>query len=153
MTSLGVGLWPGAPGTYGSALTAAAVGGLTWAGGQPLAGVWFWLALALVTGLALYSVAQALRRRVFGSSHDPGAIVIDEAAGQLVALYGVSGFGWELFLGFLFFRLFDIWKPFPVYQSQSLPGTWGVVTDDLLAGVYALGALRLAAWLGSWLLT
>jgi phosphatidylglycerophosphatase A len=46
----------------------------------------------------------------------------------------------------LLFRLFDIWKPFPVRQLESLPGGWGIVADDLMAGVYAALVLFLAGW-------
>jgi phosphatidylglycerophosphatase A len=45
---------------------------------------------------------------------------------------------------FVLFRIFDIWKPFPAYQSQALPGGWGVMADDVVAGLYALLAILLS---------
>lgn len=149
LVTLGVGLLPGPQGTYASALVAA----LAWAwlaqGGPPLSGPWYGL---LCLGLAVLAVASsqaALNRRIFGSTHDPGAIVIDEAAGMLLALYGLAAPGWPLLAALAAFRLFDIAKPWPVGWSQRLPGGWGVVADDLLAGLYALGVVRLLGlWLG-----
>jgi len=79
---------------------------------------------------------------------------VDEAAGMLVALVGhPRGLGWVLGLFFLF-RVMDVWKPFPIHHLQRLPGGFGVVTDDLLAGVYAnlvLQLVRLLPWLLPWL--
>ena len=70
---------------------------------------------------------------------DPSEAVVDEVIGQLVTLSFVPfGLPWPFILaGFLLFRLFDIWKPFPIDALQSLPGGIGVCADDVLAGVYA----------------
>ena len=68
---------------------------------------------------------------------------MDEVAGMLVALVGAPpGWRWTLVL-FLLFRILDVWKPPPIDRLQRLPGGFGIVADDLLAGVYAaaLGAL------------
>ena len=155
LASLGVGLLPGARGTYGSLLTLGAAALWLARGGGALAGWRYGLVLAGVTALALAASGLALRRRIFGKERDPGRIVIDEAAGQLLALYGLGGLEWwRLGLAFLGFRLFDIVKPWPVNQLQELPGAWGVVADDLMAGAYALGLVELARWalagLGTW---
>jgi phosphatidylglycerophosphatase A len=75
---------------------------------------------------------------------DPSSIVVDEVAGMLVACLGQPRtLPWTLAM-FLLFRVFDVWKPLGVHSLQALPGGWGVVTDDLLAGAYAnlLGQLR-----------
>jgi phosphatidylglycerophosphatase A len=145
-----VGLLPGPTGTYGSLLTCL----LAWAwlaeGGRPLFGLWYLLALLGAAALAVAVSEAALRREVFGPRYDPGQIVIDEMAGQLVALYGVSTLGWEILAGFLAFRLFDIAKPWPAHSSQALPGGWGVTADDLLAGIYALALVRLAVLCSTW---
>ncbi len=96
---------------------------------------------------------------------DPGYIVIDEWAGQWIALMPstlmVSGGmyfirGWDnpswilicpILVPFLLFRLFDIWKPWPIFKLQSLPRGWGVVVDDLMAGVYsAVITVALLPW-------
>ncbi len=138
--SLGVGLLPGAPGTYGSLLCL----GLAWLwlhlGGGPLAGAgfaWFLVGLAC---LALAFSQSALNLGLFGGKPDPGQVVIDEALGQMLAMWGVAAPGWEMLAGFALFRALDILKPWPVGWSQRLPGAWGIVMDDALAG--------LLAWLG-----
>lgn len=66
---------------------------------------------------------------------------------MLVAMFGISSLGWELLAALAFFRFFDIVKPLGVNTLQRLEGTWGVVADDLLAGLYALLAWRSLAWL------
>lgn len=69
---------------------------------------------------------------------DPGCVVIDEVVGMQVILLGAAGVGiWGGLAAFFVFRVFDVLKPFPVNRSQKLPGGWGVVVDDLLAGVYS----------------
>jgi len=71
-------------------------------------------------------------------------VVIDEVLGQWLTLAGAAALNWKSWLAaFLLFRLFDIWKPFPVRQLEALPGGWGIVADDLMAGLY--GALVLFA--------
>lgn len=75
---------------------------------------------------------------------DPGIIVVDEVAGMIVSVLFLPRTPQVLVAAFLLFRLFDIWKPFPVRASQDLPGGFGVMVDDLLAGVYTLLLLVLA---------
>jgi phosphatidylglycerophosphatase A len=92
--------------------------------------------------------------KLYGS--DPACVVIDEIVGMQVLLVGASPNNpLGLFVAFLLFRFFDIVKPFPVGRSQSLPGGWGVVMDDLLAGVYGrIVVILLSLWfpsLGSFL--
>jgi phosphatidylglycerophosphatase A len=78
---------------------------------------------------------------------DPGCIVLDEIAGQLVASAVVPLFAYPSpraaaavwIVSFLAFRLFDVWKPGPIRGWQSLPGGWGIVIDDLAAGALAAG--------------
>ena len=80
---------------------------------------------------------------------DPSSVVVDEVAGMLVALIAAPpGLGWALAL-FCLFRVFDVWKPYPIHRLQDLPGGWGIVADDLLAGVYAnlVGRLAYAVWM------
>jgi len=79
--------------------------------------------------------------------HDNQIIVIDEIVGMLitVALFGKSLI-W-LVVGFLLFRLFDILKPFPVKASEKLPHGWGVMMDDVVAGIYSALCLRLIFYL------
>jgi phosphatidylglycerophosphatase A len=73
---------------------------------------------------------------------DPGLVVIDEVLGQWLTLVGATSFTWKNFLAaFLLFRVFDIWKPWPIRKIERLPGGYGIVCDDLAAGLY--GALIL----------
>lgn len=74
--------------------------------------------------------------------HDPGRVVIDEVAGMLVSLLFVPLGLTTVMAGFLLFRAFDILKPFPVRLAERMPGGWGVMNDDILAGVYANLVLR-----------
>ncbi len=77
------------------------------------------------------------RAEIIYSNKDDQRIVIDEIAGFQVAMLPVAISGVNLFIAFVLFRIFDIWKPFPVNRLQDLPGGWGVVIDDVGAGVYA----------------
>jgi phosphatidylglycerophosphatase A len=130
-TWFGCGLAPKAPGTVGSlgALPAAWII-LTYGG-------WPWLAAAAAAAAVLGIVATAvvLRR---SSVKDPSFVVIDEVAGQWIALLP-AGLDPVLFIaGFLAFRLFDIWKPWPVsWADRAVSGALGVMLDDLIAGVFA----------------
>ena len=127
---------PVAPGTFGSAAGLL----LFWAvrASGSLA-----VELAVVLAVIAVGVAAATRAESATGEHDPGLIVIDETAGMLVTLAAVPvGFGGAV-AGFLAFRLFDIVKPFPARRAERLPGGWGVMADDLVAGVYAQALLRL----------
>jgi phosphatidylglycerophosphatase A len=70
--------------------------------------------------------------------------VIDEVLGQMIALWFVPRSWPWLLAGFLLFRLFDIWKPLGAREAQRLPGGWGIVIDDVMAGLYALALLQIA---------
>ena len=78
---------------------------------------------------------------------DPGFVVIDEVAGQWIALLGCPFDLRHAAIALVLFRLFDITKPFPARQLESLPGGWGIVFDDVAAGLYAWG---IAALLRIW---
>jgi phosphatidylglycerophosphatase A len=160
----GVGRIPVAPGTFGSVV------GLLWFAVLLTPGkFWFYL-LGTIIGILL-SVwlcgvgEQVLKRR------DPGSVVLDEIIalpicflGWVAILYFKHGAmpspeyffshkTWVLSAGvFALFRLFDVTKPWPVHQSQSLPGGWGVTIDDVLAAVY-VNAVVLLIYGGNWLLT
>ena len=130
---------PVAPGTFGSAAGLL----LFWAvrASGSLA-----VELAVVLAVTAVGVVVATRAESATGRHDPGLIVIDETAGMLVTLAAVPvGFGGAV-AGFLAFRLFDIVKPFPARRAERLPGGWGVMADDLVAGVYAQALLRLFLW-------
>lgn len=140
-TWFGSGLSPVAPGTMGSLAALPFAWGLLVWGGTPalLAGA----AAVFVLGIP---VSAAYGRQI--GRDDPGEIVIDEVAGQWLALVP-AGLDPVLFaLGFVFFRLFDVWKPWPVsWADRSLKGGLGVMVDDILAGVLAAAAVwGLKAW-------
>jgi phosphatidylglycerophosphatase A len=130
-TWFGCGLSPIAPGTAGSLAAIAIAYLLPW---PPLA---FGIAAVVITPIGIWAAgvtANQLRRE------DPGLVVIDEVAGQWLTLAGAGTINWKsLLIGFALFRLFDIWKPFPVNRLERLPGGLGIMADDLGAGLY--GAL------------
>jgi phosphatidylglycerophosphatase A len=69
---------------------------------------------------------------------DPGMVVVDEVLGVWVTLLGTTALNWKSFTAaFVLFRVFDIWKPWPVRKFEDLPDGTGIVADDLAAGVYA----------------
>jgi phosphatidylglycerophosphatase A len=122
------GYCPIAPGTAGSL-----VGLVIWWFGADLN---IWLQLSFIVTLFFLGVwAATLAEKDWG--HDSGKIVIDEVLGMWVTLWLVPKSLWLFAAGFLLFRVFDIIKPLGARQSQKLPGGWGVMVDDLLAGVYA----------------
>lgn len=124
----GAGYFPFAPGTVGSAL-AIGLYLLTshWTAGAQLA----LLAGVTVVGTWAADVAATAIGR-----EDPGPVIIDEVAGQLVTLL-LTGAGLVgAIIGFFVFRLFDIVKPFPARRFEALPGGVGIMADDLMAGVY-----------------
>ncbi len=138
----GIGLLPFAPGTWGS-LIALPLGWLLhgWAG--PLAVV---LAMVVIF-FAGWWASEALSRR--GDDHDPGYIVIDEVAGQLLVLAVIPPDPLLYAVGFVLFRLFDILKPaFIGWADRAVKGGLGVMLDDLLAGL--CGALALYAIMRFW---
>ena len=90
----------------------------------------------------------ASRRGEEAWGHDAGRIVIDEIAGALITVWWLPLTPQVLLAGFFAFRVMDILKPPPAYQIQSLPGGWGVMADDLVAGAYAHGIVRATQLLG-----
>jgi phosphatidylglycerophosphatase A len=139
----GVGYFPIAPGTAGSALAVAGCAALG-ADGHP-----WWL---LGAAAALYFPAcwaAGVAERIAGQ-RDPGIVVIDEVVGQLVTLAAApAAGGWKYWLaGFIIFRALDVLKPFPARRLERLPGGWGIVADDVMAGVYGWALLSAARWAG-----
>ncbi|HWQ93133.1 MAG TPA: phosphatidylglycerophosphatase A [Clostridia bacterium] len=145
---LGIGRIPWAPGTFGSLL------GFVWFALLLTSGRWsvFWAGTLLGIPLSIWLAGRA--ETILGRT-DPGSVVIDEIiaipicfAGILIWMAGSNGAlpsptrffagkGWLLTLGvFVAFRFFDVVKPWPVRQSQALPGGWGVTVDDCLAALY-----------------
>lgn len=137
-TFFGAGLSPRAPGTAGSL---ASLG--LWAPLVILESAW-WIRL-IVVGLVFLAgtlAAEAIVRA--RGAEDPQIVVIDEVAGMGIALLWAAPSGWSLLAGFFLFRLFDIWKPWPVrLADRAVKGGFGVMLDDVLAGGYALVGLLL----------
>ena len=141
---LGVaGLDPKAPGTWGTAIACLLAPYIFLPLSLPLRAVAL-AALFVLGGLAATRAEQILDRK------DPGEVVIDELVGVWLVLlpFEKPGFGLVL-AAFAFFRLFDIWKPWPVRASENwLPAGFGVMIDDVLAGVWALLCVAFLRWLG-----
>jgi phosphatidylglycerophosphatase A len=140
---LGVGFAPVAPATVASFIVALL---LIPAVGHVSTLAWGVVVLALLP-VAVWSSGEA--EKTLGTDAKP--IVIDEVVGMLVGGFGVAMGSRPLVslaLLFVLFRVFDIWKPLGIDRSQKLPGGWGVVVDDVLAGVLTNVVLRVAVgWL------
>ena len=158
ITTFGVGYLPLAPGTWGSM-----VGVLIylafreivaryelyfsqngWHGAQISAAVHVVIAFLFLL-FCLLGIWAANRATVLFRNKDPQQAVVDEVIGQLlVFLFVPFDISWKLIAaGFLLFRLFDIWKPYPIDSLQNLPAGIGVCADDILAGVYGGAILSL----------
>lgn len=141
-----IGLIRVAPGTWGSAVGLCLLLVVRQTAGPVLESA----LLAVVLACGVWSATLAERH--YGRS-DPGVIVIDEVAGVLIALFWIPVTGIGFLAGFLAFRVFDIVKPFPVGAAERLPSGWGVMADDVVAGLYAYVTVRvLAALAPEWML-
>ena len=139
-TFFGVGRLRPGPGTWGSAATV-----LLWAliSSRIAPEGRTWATIAAAIAITLIGIPAATRVARASGLKDPQFVVIDEVAGQLVALIAVP-LAWKTFLvGLILFRVFDILKPPPVRQLESLPEGAGIVVDDLGAGLYALAVMHL----------
>jgi phosphatidylglycerophosphatase A len=176
-TSLGLGYLRPAPGTWGSlaGVALAAIFSIRNDWSMPVG--WLinteMLRLLFFLLVSLGGVWAAGRVARHSGKHDPQFVVIDEVSGQWLTLMlgnvhafwnhssvehvsyagahltGAVPSNWKyLLLGFILFRGFDIWKPFPVRQLESLPGGWGIMADDWGAAVYAAAGLWIARALG-----
>ena len=130
------GYLPKAPGTWGSMVGVA---------------LWFWLRslplapyLYVVAGIFIIGTIAAGAAEKIVDHGDPGLVVIDEIVGQLIALAAVPAEPLWVILGFVFFRIFDILKPFPVgWLDGHIHGGLGIMLDDVVAGLYALLVVQL----------
>ncbi len=139
-TGFGAGLSPVMPGTAGTL-----VGVLICLAFLPLHWIFRFIFVAVLVGVAVYVSERA--EEIYGKKDDQ-RIVIDEIAGFLLAMLPVAINFINLALAFVLFRIFDIWKPYPLRKFQELPGGWGVVVDDIGAGIYAAAVLLLLVVFG-----
>ncbi|MEP6819002.1 MAG: phosphatidylglycerophosphatase A [bacterium] len=162
IATCGVGYLPLAPGTWGSLvgvglfllmrdffiwLLAYLYGSQQWDMLQDLYGI-VTLEIVTICGVTLIGIWAASRTEKLYGIKDPGKVVIDEVAGQMIALLPVPlVFGstwWYSILAFILFRFFDIVKPYPARRLESLEAGLGIMADDIVAGVYAAIAVALA---------
>ncbi len=142
-TWFGTGLVPRAPGTAGTLA------------GLPLVLIIkcfgsLYEALVLFVFVLLAVWAAERSYRLLGRE-DPPEVVIDEVAGYLLALFLLPASWLTISLGFLLFRIFDIWKPFPIKRLEAVRGGPGIVLDDLVAGIYANLVMRVVLLFLSWM--
>ena len=143
-TGFGAGYGPIAPGTWGSIPGLIAFWGLDRIGA--------WTAAAGAAFAAAIGVWAAGRAELLFGEKDPGRVVIDEVAGQMVTLLFLPARPLVLLVGFLLFRVLDVLKPWPARGFEALPGGSGIMADDLMVGVYANLILHaLASWRPAWL--
>lgn len=163
VATCGVGYLPLAPGTWGSLvgvgiyllwhLTRARLLWLFSEFPKFQTGIQFLLTtltLALIVCITMAGIWAATRVEKLLGRKDPGIVVIDEVAGQLITFLPILLIDpfteWPLIVaGFLLFRAFDIWKPYPVRRLESLESGLGIMADDVLAGAYAAIVLSLLA--------
>jgi phosphatidylglycerophosphatase A len=136
-TWFGCGYFPWGPGTAGSLAAVLIAFALhVYFGSGQLTFLSLTVVLLIPAIWASTRTARLLQRK------DPGLVVVDEVLGQWLTLVGATSLTWQNFLaGFLLFRVFDIWKPWPIRKIERLPEGSGIVCDDLAAGFY--GALIL----------
>jgi phosphatidylglycerophosphatase A len=149
----GLGWLPIAPGTWGSLPPVAAFGLMSLLGVPGVVNTIVMAAFVVAGSVACVLCVPAVS--ALAGKTDPGEVVVDEVAGQAVTFLplgqllsgDLSGAQccFVTILGFLLFRAFDITKPWPIRKLEGLPAGWGVLADDLLAGVFAAAALGISA--------
>jgi phosphatidylglycerophosphatase A len=152
-TVCGIGYIPAAPGTWGSVVGVALYCFLgarivlsassALLAGHSLRLLPAWLVTAAIALLGVWAADRAAK---FLGTEDPQCVVVDEVSGQLLTyVAALAPLNWKyLLLGFILFRAFDIWKPFPARQAEALPGGLGIMADDWMAAVYAAIGLWIA---------
>jgi len=143
----GLGYFPVAPGSVGAAASIAAVVALS---RLPITNGWLSV-LVGVTATVIFAagVPAATGAESYFRRKDPGHVVIDEVVGQMVTLLAAPRAEWKgLLAAYLLFRAIDVIKPFPARRLEHLKGGWGILLDDVAAGLWSLAAFTLVAhWL------
>lgn len=137
IATCGVGYLPVAPGTFGSLV---AVGIFLLLARVVTGSSLVAVVLVLIVAFTVAGIWAATRTEQLSGKKDPGKVVVDEVAGQFIALFPLTLFPhWStvaVIVSFILFRFFDIVKPYPANRLQELSGGAGVMFDDLVAGVY-----------------
>ena len=156
ITTFGLGHMKPASGTWGSLPPPVLSGVLIVLGQGPAANPWLYNGLLIAT-LLVFSAACILfgdhAEARFGKK-DPGQVVADETAAQCIPLLFLPAIAvltwpvaaWTILIAFLSFRIFDIIKPWPARGIQKTPGGWGILLDDLVAGLYATVVVQGFSW-------
>jgi phosphatidylglycerophosphatase A len=139
----GCGRFPKAPGTAGTLGAIPFYLLLRHIGGLPAVAI----AAVAVTFIGVWAANQVVRQT---GIKDPQIVCIDEVAGVLITLLAAPDNGVGLLAGFVLFRIFDQWKPWPARAAERLPEGWGVMMDDVAAGIWGAGCLLAGRALG-WL--
>ncbi|MEP7337793.1 MAG: phosphatidylglycerophosphatase A [Acidobacteriota bacterium] len=155
-TGFGAGLIPLGPGTWGSLVGLLISYGLIAVFSLDVVLLQNALIVASLI-LAAIGIWSSTRAETIFDRKDAGQIVIDEVCGQVISFVFIapyivrlgSQWRWWMILGFLLFRAFDIFKPYPINRLQSLTGGVGVMMDDILAGIYAAMLMSLALWIAT----
>lgn len=141
-TFFGAGLGKPGPGTYGSVAAVLIWAAVAWAAHGAASTLLIFLLAGIALTVALGVPAATIAARESGKE-DPGFVVIDEVAGQWIALLGSPADWKHGLIALVLFRVFDITKPWPARQLEDLPEGWGIVFDDVAAGLYAWGVASL----------
>jgi phosphatidylglycerophosphatase A len=141
-TFFGSGLLKPAPGTWGSLAAVLVWAAFAWVVQPSALTLNAALAIGVVVVIALGVPAATIAERESGR-HDPTFVVIDEVAGQWIALLGCPLDWRHALICLVLFRAFDVTKPPPARQLERLPAGWGIVFDDVAAGLYAWGVASL----------
>lgn len=134
-----VGFFPVAPGTAGSAAALVLYAILRWIG-------WPAVELGAILIVCAAGVWASTEGETLLGGTDPGPVVIDEVAGMLITLAAMPLSLSGVIVGFLCFRIFDVIKPFPARRLEEAPAGWGIMLDDVAAGLYGQVTLRLLVW-------
>lgn len=146
-TALGLGYSPIIPGTIGSLLGIVIFLALIQSGLPPLVSIF------IIIGLFFLGVIISTKAEEIFHRKDSPKIVIDEVLGCLIYLYLVPFQIWYIIIGFIIYRILDIIKPFPAGKLEKLHGGWGIMADDVVAGVYTGGIIYIVLCLKNYFLS
>ncbi len=135
-----IGFSPVAPGTFGS-LAALPICLL-------ISSMGIGSALIFVVALIIFSTWIVHAAEKIEAKKDPSQLVLDEVCGMAIALFALPFTPFFIIGGFALFRVFDILKPFPIqWVDKKVPGGWGIMLDDIIAGIFANGLMRIGSYL------